>query len=157
MVAKHGGYTGSVPECHDVPMAPLDSFIQLGTNEAGEPVLLEYAFALCIPSSWPFSSSMNKTILPETYFTEGNPGEEGANTVTVARKTCKHKGKKTQNRSKVLEPPAVPRRPAQLRPRLLPKLIKNVPSKSSRIYIFLLTGLTLRSRTTPVTLPRVPT
>ena len=43
--SKTWGYTGSVPECHDVPMAPLDSFIQLGTNEAGEPVLLEYAFA----------------------------------------------------------------------------------------------------------------
>ena len=81
-------------------MAPLDSFIQLGTNKAGELVLLEYAFTLCIPSSWPFPSSMDKTILPETYFTEGNPGEEGANTITAAKKTHKHKGKKTQNRSK---------------------------------------------------------
>ena len=81
-------------------MAPLDSFIQLGTNEAREPVLPEYAFALCIPGSWPFPSSMDKTILPETYFTEGNLGEEGANTVTVAKKTRKCKGKKTQNRSK---------------------------------------------------------
>ena len=98
--SKTWGYTGSVPECHDVPMAPLDSFIKLGTNEAGEPVLLEYTFALCIPGSWPFPSSMDKTILPETYFTEGNLGEEGANTITVAKKTRKHKGKKTQNRSK---------------------------------------------------------
>ena len=81
-------------------MAPLDSFIQLGTNKAGEPVLPEYAFTLCIPGSWPFPSSMDKTILPETYFTEGNPGEEGANTITVAKKTRKCKGKKTQNRSK---------------------------------------------------------
>ena len=32
--SKTWGYTGSVLECHDVPMAPLDSFIQLGTNEA---------------------------------------------------------------------------------------------------------------------------
>ena len=32
--SKTWGYTGSVPECHDVPMAPLNSFIQLGLNEA---------------------------------------------------------------------------------------------------------------------------
>ena len=81
-------------------MAPLDSFVQLGLNEAREAILPDYAFTLCIPGSWPFPSSMDKTILPETYFTEGNPGEEGVNTVTVAKKTRKHKGRKTQNRSK---------------------------------------------------------
>ena len=43
---------------------------------------------------------MDKTILPESYFSEGNPVEEDANTTTVAKKTCKCKGKKTQNRSK---------------------------------------------------------
>ena len=32
--SKTWGYTGGIPECHDVPMAPLDSFIQLGTTEA---------------------------------------------------------------------------------------------------------------------------
>ena len=100
MVAKHGGYTGSVPECHDVPMAPLDSFVQLGLDKAREAILPDYAFALYIPGSWPFPSLMDKTILPETYFTEGNPGEEDANTVTVAKKTRKRKGRKTQNRSK---------------------------------------------------------
>ena len=47
-----------------------------------------------------FPGSMDKTILPETYFIEGNPDEEGTNTVTVAKKTRKRKGKKTQNRSK---------------------------------------------------------
>ena len=52
--SKTWGYTGSVPECHDVPMAPLDSFVQLSLNDAGEAILLDYAFALCIPSSWPF-------------------------------------------------------------------------------------------------------
>ena len=71
--SKTWGYTGSVPKCHDVPMAPLDSFIRLGTNDAGEPILPKYAFTLCIPSSWPFPSSMDKTILLEAYFTEGNP------------------------------------------------------------------------------------
>ena len=55
--SKTWGYTGSVPECHDVPMAPLDSFIQLGINKAGEAVLPDYAFTLCIPGSWPFPSS----------------------------------------------------------------------------------------------------
>ena len=98
--SKTWEYTGSVPEHHDVPMAPLDSFIQLGLNEAGEAILPDYAFALCIPGSWPFPSSMDKTILPETYFTEGNPVEEDANTITVAKKTRKHKGRKTQNRLK---------------------------------------------------------
>ena len=94
------GYTGTVPKRHDVPMAPLDSFVQLGTTEAGEPILPEYAFALCIPSSWPFPSSMDKTILLETYFSEGNPGEEDVNTATTAKKTRKRKGKKIQKRSK---------------------------------------------------------
>ena len=79
---------------------PLDSFVQLVLDEAGEVILPDYAFALCIPGSRPFPSLMDKTILLETYFTEGNPGEEDANTVTVAKKTRKHKGRKTQNRSK---------------------------------------------------------
>ena len=60
--SKTWGYTGSVPERHDVPMAPLDSFIQLSHDNAGEAILLDYAFALCIPSSLPFPSSMDKTI-----------------------------------------------------------------------------------------------
>ena len=98
--SKTWGYTGSVPECHDVPMAPLDSFIQLSHDEAGEVILLDYAFALCIPGSWPFPSSMDKTILPESYFSEGNPVEEDANTATVTKKTHKRRSKKTQNRSK---------------------------------------------------------
>ena len=98
--SKTWGYTGLVPERHDVPMAPLDSFVQLGLDKAGEAILPDYAFALCIPGSWPFPSSMDKTILPESYFTEGNPVEEDANTVTAAKKTRKRKGRKIQNRSK---------------------------------------------------------
>ena len=43
---------------------------------------------------------MDKTILLESYFSEGNPVEEDANTATVTKKTRKHRGKKTQNRSK---------------------------------------------------------
>ena len=35
------GYTGGVPERHDIPMAPLDTFIELSTTEAGEPILPE--------------------------------------------------------------------------------------------------------------------
>ena len=43
--SKTSGYTGSVPECHDVPMAPLDSFIQLGLDDAGGGVILpDYYF-----------------------------------------------------------------------------------------------------------------
>ena len=81
-------------------MAPLDSFIQLSHDKAREAILLDYTFVLCIPGSWPFPSSMDKTILPESYFSEGNLVEEDANTVTVTKKTRKRRGKKTQNRSK---------------------------------------------------------
>ena len=97
--SKTWGYTSLVPECHDVPMAPLNSFIQLSHDEAREAILPDYAFVLCIPSSWPFSSSMDKTILLESYFSEGNPVEEDANTITITKKTRKHRGKKTQNRT----------------------------------------------------------
>ena len=97
--SKTWGYTGGVPECHDVPMAPLDSFVQLGTMEAGEPILPEYAFASCIPGSWPFPSLMDKTILLETYLSEGDPDGEDDNATTPAKKTRKRKGKKTQKRS----------------------------------------------------------
>ena len=43
---------------------------------------------------------MDKTILPESYFSEGNPVEEDTNTTTVTKKSRKHRGNKTQNRSK---------------------------------------------------------
>ena len=155
--SKTWGYTGLVPERHNVPMAPLDSFVQLSRDEAGEAILPDYAFALCIPSSWPFPSLMDKTILPESYFSEGNPVEEDTNTTTVTKKTRKHRGKKTQNRSKMLEPPAVPRKPAQVRTRPLPRLKKNMSSKSSRIYISLPTALTQRFWNIPITLQRVET
>ena len=81
-------------------MAPLDSFVQLNTTKDGEPILPEYAFALCLPGSWPFPSLMDKTILLETYLSEGNPDGEETNTNNSATKTHKWKGKKTQRRSK---------------------------------------------------------
>ena len=81
-------------------MAPLDSFIQLKTTEDGEPILPEYAFALCLPGSWPFPSLMDQTILPESYLSEGNPGEEEANANNSTKKTHKQNGKKNQRRSK---------------------------------------------------------
>ena len=71
--SKTWRYTGGTPKCHDVPMAPLDSFVQLKTTEDGEPILPEYAFALCLPGSWPFASLMDQTILPESYLSKGNP------------------------------------------------------------------------------------
>ena len=43
---------------------------------------------------------MDKTILPETYLSEGNPDGEETNANTSAKKTRKWKGKKTQRRSK---------------------------------------------------------
>ena len=80
-------------------MAPLDSFVQLKTTEDGEPILPEYAFALCLPGSWPFRSLMDQTILPESFLSEGNPGEE-TNANNSTKKTRKWKGKKTQRKSK---------------------------------------------------------
>ena len=98
--SKTWGYTGGTPEHHDVPMAPLDSFIQLKATEDGEPILPEYAFALCLPGSWPFPSLMDQTILPESYLPEGNMDGEETNVNNSAKKTRKQKGKKTQRRSK---------------------------------------------------------
>ena len=98
--SKTWGYTGRTPERHDIPMAPLDSFVQLKTTEDGEPILPEYAFALCLPGSWPFPSLMDKTILLETYLSKGNPGGEETNANNSTKKTHKWKGKKTQRRSK---------------------------------------------------------
>ena len=98
--SKTWGYTSGTPERHDVPMAPLDSFVQLKTTEDGEPILPEYAFALCLPGSWPFPSLMDQTILPESYLSEGNPDGEETNVNHSTKKTRKRKGKKTQRRSK---------------------------------------------------------
>ena len=97
--SKTWGYTCGTPKSHNVPMAPLDSFIQLKTTDDGELILPEYAFALCLPRSWPFPSLMDQSILPENYLSEGNPGEE-TNANNSAKKTHKRKGKKTQRRSK---------------------------------------------------------
>ena len=102
--SKTWGYTSGTPEHHDIPMAPLDSFFQLKTTEDGEPILPEYAFALCLPGSWPFPSLMDQTILPESYLSESNPGGEETNVNNSTKKTCKQKGKKTQGRSKSAGP-----------------------------------------------------
>ena len=70
--SKTWEYTSSTPERHDMsPWLLLDSFVQLKTTEDGEPILPEYAFALCLPGSWPFASLMDQTILPESYLSEG--------------------------------------------------------------------------------------
>ena len=47
---KAWGGTGSVPGRYEVQMAPLDTFVKLHTTN-GIPVLLEYAFTLCFPST----------------------------------------------------------------------------------------------------------
>ena len=61
---KTWGSTGSVPERHEVEMAPLDTFVKLQAAN-GVPVLPEYAFALCSTATWPFPSTMDQDILPE--------------------------------------------------------------------------------------------
>ena len=41
----------------------------------GIPVLLEYAFVLCEPGSWPFPSTMDINILPEACLAYNTPTE----------------------------------------------------------------------------------
>ena len=61
---KTWGGTGSGTNQHEVPMAPLDTFMRLHATN-GVLVLPEYAFALCEPGAWPFLSTMDINILPE--------------------------------------------------------------------------------------------
>ena len=99
--SKTWGNTSSIPECHDVPMAPLDTFVQLKNDSARQPIPPEYAFALCTPRAWAFPSAMDVTILPESYLTSDNLGEDNPGNKTNSKKPRKCKGKnKTQNRSK---------------------------------------------------------
>ena len=65
---KTWGSTTSVPERHEVQMSPLDTFVKLHATN-GVPVLLEYAFALCSPDTWPFPSTMDLNILPKACLT----------------------------------------------------------------------------------------
>ena len=135
--SKTWGYISGTPKCHNVPMAPLDSFVQLKTTEDGEPILPEYAFALCLPGSWPFPSLMDKTIIPETYLSEGNPGGGETNTNNSAKKTRKQKGKKTQRRSKSAgaASSASEISPARVKTNTQASA-RMVPSRSCKSYIF---------------------
>ena len=74
---KTWGGTGSGVDHHEVPMAPLNTFMKLNASN-GIPILPEYAFALCELGSWPFQSTMASTILE---------------TSSGASKKHKHKGK----------------------------------------------------------------
>ena len=99
---KTWGGTGSGIDHHEVPMAPLNTFMKLNaSNEI--PILPEYAFALCEPGSWPFQSTMDINILPEACLAydslaeSENQLEEPASTVpetsSGASKKRKRKGK----------------------------------------------------------------
>ena len=106
---KTWGGTRSGTNQHEVPMAPLDTFMRLhATNSVL--VLPEYAFALCEPGAWPFPSTMDINILPEAclaYDTPAdseNPLEDPANTdpdtyTRTGKRHQRHKGK-SKNQSK---------------------------------------------------------
>ena len=92
--------------------------MKLRTDDDDEPVLPDYAFALCQPGAWPFVSTMDIYILLEAYLTDDNPAdsenslEDPINTELVAKtgsnkKQCKCKGK-SKTRSKSAGPPVVP-------------------------------------------------
>ena len=155
--SKTWGYTGGTPKCHQVPMAPLDSFVQLNTTKDGEPILPEYAFALCLPGSWPFPSLMDKTFLPETYLSKGNPDEEEANVNNSAKKTRKQKGKKTPRRSKSARAASSASEisPVKVETNLRPARI--VPSRSYKSYTFCPKGPIQMPWRTQVRPQRVPT
>ena len=99
---KTWGSTGSGMDHHEVPMAPLNTFMKLNASN-GIPILPEYAFVLCEPGSWPFQSTMDINILPEaclaydTLVESENQLEEpagiGPETSSGASKKRKRKGK----------------------------------------------------------------
>ena len=81
----------------------LDTFLKLQATN-GVPVLPEYAFALCSAGTWPFPSTMDLNILPETCLAYNtladseNALEDPANTkpdnkAGSGKKHCKRKGK----------------------------------------------------------------
>ena len=154
--SKTWGYTGRTPECHIVPMAPLDSFIQLKTTEDGEPILPEYAFALCLPGSWPFPSLMDQTILLESYLSEGNPGEE-TNANNSTKKTHNGRARRPREDPKVPGPQAVLPKSARPESKQILKLARMVPSRSCKSYIFPPKGPIQTPRRAQVRLLRMPT
>ena len=99
-------------------MVPLNTFMKLCTDNDDEPVLPDYAFALCQPGTWPFVSTMDINIQLEAYLTDDNSAdrenapEDPINTEFVAKtgsnkKQRKHKGK-SKTRSKSARLPVVP-------------------------------------------------
>ena len=88
-------------------MVPLNAFMKLHTDDDGELVLPDYAFALCQPNAWPFVSTMDLNILPGAYLTDDTPAdsenlpEDPANTESVANAGSKKKQHKCKGRSKV--------------------------------------------------------
>ena len=71
---KTWGDTGSVPNRHEVQMAPLDTFVKVQATN-GVPVLPEYIFTLCSPGTWPFPSTMDLNILPEACLAYDTPAD----------------------------------------------------------------------------------
>ena len=154
--SKTWGYTGGTSEHHDIPMAPLDSFVQLKTTEDGEPILLEYAFALCLPGSWPFPNLMDQTILLESYLSEGNLGEE-TNVNNSVRRSTSGRARRPKEDPKVPGLQVVLPKSAQPESKQILKLARMVPGRSCKSYIFPLKGPIQMPRRAQVRLLRVLT
>ena len=127
--SKIWGYTSGVPERHDVPMAPLDSFVQLSTTEARELILPEYTFALCILGSWPFPSLMDKNYSSRNLSPKVIRVEKTLTPQTSPRRLVSRRVKRPRKGPKVPVLQVVPPRLTRLEPRQTPKPMKNVPSK----------------------------
>ena len=73
-----GGRT-SGPECHKLRVAGIDSFFSVWTGGDGQPILPDYAFAICLPNKWPFGHVMDPNILPDSYVpADSEPTGEGS-------------------------------------------------------------------------------
>ena len=57
-------------EQHKVRVAGVDVFSTFQTNEVGEPILPDYAFAFCPPDEWLLGHVMDPDILPAGYIME---------------------------------------------------------------------------------------
>ena len=154
---KTWGGTGSVPDCHEVPMVPLDTFMRLHTKSNGMPVLLDYAFALCHLGTWPFISTMDLNILLEACLADDNladnenPPEDPANSESdtytwSGKKQCKRKGKsKTRNRSKSARATSSASETSLGHKTRLPRLMCHWPNRQFKTYTSLLMALILRT------------
>ena len=115
---KAWGSGSSKAEWHEVMVAGVDVFLTFQTDEAGKPIMLDYAFALCPPDEWLFGHVMDPDILLADYIMEDpdaampsgedKDAKEGLDSAGPSRRPttpakkhckCKHKNRKRSKSS----------------------------------------------------------